>query len=95
MRRHSLECIQRLTQPEDRCEAMLMLGERHLLRGKRLRRRPSRVAELANVSSNRSLAARATLGLGDLHIQGDLGQAAELYQQACAQPMRSGCSNVC
>lgn len=82
-----LECIQRLTQPEDRCEAMLMLGERHLLRGQKASAQKTfeGALELANVSSNRSLAARATLGLGDLHrIQGDLGQAAEIYQQARA-----------
>ena len=82
-----LDCIQRLSQAEDRCEAMLLLGERHLLRTQQDEARQAfeGALALANAADNRGLAARATLGLGDLHrVRGDVSQAAEIYQQARA-----------
>ena len=80
-----LECIDRLTRPEDRCEAMLLLGERHLLRADHAaaRRTFEGALELANATQNPVLASRATLGLGDImRISGEVAQAAEAYQEA-------------
>jgi len=78
-------CVQHLTEHRDRCEALLLLGERMLLRGRHAdaTRAFDGSLQIARATQNESLAARATLGLGDCHrTQGDLSQAAEVYQKA-------------
>ena len=79
------ECVLHLTEPEDRCEALLLLAERRLLRDQHNEAKSmfdqalqiSRAAELPHLQS------RAILGLGDVQrAQGMLSEAAETYQAA-------------
>jgi len=78
-------CVQHLTEPTERCEALLLWGERRLLRGKHAEAAHSfdSALQIAKAIQNDALSARATLGLGDCHrTQGELAQAAETYQTA-------------
>jgi tetratricopeptide (TPR) repeat protein/HEAT repeat protein len=79
------ECLEHMTRPVDRSEALLMLGERHLLREQHEAAHASFTESLniARAGELPHLAAQATLGLGDvLRLTGKLGEAAEIYQQA-------------
>ena len=78
-------CVQYLTEPAERCEALLLWGERLLLRGKHTEAAHAfdNALQIAKATQNDTISARATLGLGDCHrTQGDLAQAAEVYQTA-------------
>ncbi|MEC9388863.1 MAG: HEAT repeat domain-containing protein [Myxococcota bacterium] len=80
-----LECLAHMTRPADRSEALLMLGERHLLREHydEAKTAFSEAQTLAKAANLDSLEAQAVLGLGDvLRLTGEYGRAAETYQQA-------------
>ncbi|MGB0639165.1 MAG: HEAT repeat domain-containing protein [Myxococcota bacterium] len=79
------ECTTNLVNPLDRCEAMLLLGERLLLREKH-ERASSLFVEVANIAAeinDDTLSARAILGTGDVQrAKGDFTAAASSYQEA-------------
>jgi len=78
-------CIAHLTVPADRCEALLLLGERLLLREQHTEATQTfnEALQIARAAKQNGLAARATLGLGDCHrTQGQWAEAAEVYQTA-------------
>jgi tetratricopeptide (TPR) repeat protein len=77
--------ISSLTVPSDRCEAMLLMGERLLLREKNAEAKQTfdEALQIARAAKLNELAARATLGLGDCErSQGQLAEAAQTYQAA-------------
>jgi tetratricopeptide (TPR) repeat protein/HEAT repeat protein len=79
------ECVAHLTQPNDRSEALLLLGERYLLRDRHVDAQAAftEALNIARASEAQSLIARATLGLGDVfRTTGKLVEAAETYQKA-------------
>lgn len=81
------DALSGLTEPALKAEALLLLGERHLLleRYDEAEDAFNQVSRIANLTSSESLGARAALGLGDvLRLRGD-GQSAETcYREARA-----------
>ena len=79
------ECVANLTDPSDRCEALLLLAERRLLRDQHTDAESmfDQALQIARAADQQHLQARAILGLGDVQrSRGQLGEAAETYQQA-------------
>jgi tetratricopeptide (TPR) repeat protein len=79
------ECVAHLTQPNDRSEALLLLGERYLLQDRHNDAQSAfnEALNIARAGEEPSLIARATLGLGDVfRTTGKLVEAAETYQKA-------------
>ena len=76
--------IATLTAPADRCEALLLMGERLLMReDAEAQTTFGEALQIANATKDDGLAARATLGLGDCQRSaGLLAEAAETYQRA-------------
>jgi tetratricopeptide (TPR) repeat protein len=82
------EALKGLKNEQDRCEAMLLIGERVLLldRTSEAESMFQQALNLANHIGARQLSARALLGLGDLlRLKGDIQAAAERYQAAKEQ----------
>jgi len=79
------ECLAHMTRPCDRSEALLMLGERRLLREHYPDAKAAfdEALAIARAGELHELCAQAMLGLGDvLRLTGDYGGAAETYQEA-------------
>ncbi len=79
------EAMAGLTEPRDRAEAYLLLGEHQLLQERREEAQASfeQARHLSEQISDARLSARAHLGLGDIHRhEGRLAEAAKLYQEA-------------
>jgi tetratricopeptide (TPR) repeat protein len=82
------EAFQDLTDPGDRCLALLLLGERHLLHEHldEAERAFNEASRLAGQIESSELAARATMGIGDLvRAKGDAPAAEVCYREARAQ----------
>ena len=79
------ECVAHLTEPKDRCEALLLLAERRLLRDqhKNAEAMFNQAQQIARAADLTELQARAALGIGDVQrSRGMLSEAAETYQTA-------------
>jgi tetratricopeptide (TPR) repeat protein len=79
------DALKGLEDPDEQCEALIAIGERKVLQDQHEEAKASfeEALEITDQTANHVLAARATLGLGDLsRLQGDIQGAASAYQQS-------------